>query len=95
MTTYVQTVIDALEEELPNQSETIIGLYALLAMSKGTGTTMEDVHDAWAVWRAYTRPDHPDLIPFDQLTDEVKAYDEKYLIAIQRVSINLGLDKPV
>lgn len=57
-------------------------LYLLLVLVKGTAVTPKDVHDAWAVWRSRTRPDHPDLVPFGELTDEVKEWDKPFADAI-------------
>lgn len=62
--------------------EQLLDLYTLLVLVKGDEVTPEDVHDAWAVARQRTRPEHPDLIPFDGLDKEVQAYDEPYADAI-------------
>ena len=35
-------------------------------------TTLRDVHDAWAIWRHQARPDHPAIVPFDELTPDVQ-----------------------
>jgi hypothetical protein len=43
-------------------------------------------HDAWAVWRNTTRPDHPSLVPFDQLTPDVQELDRTYMDAIHRTA---------
>lgn len=48
--------------------------------------TERDVHDAWAVWRAPTRPDHPALAPFDHLTPDVQALDAPYAEAIRKIA---------
>lgn len=83
---YVDTTITALAAELPDCDFGLLRLYALLVFTCGTETTLEDVHDAWAVWRASTRPDHPALVPFDQLTPDVQALDGKYADAIRKVA---------
>jgi len=79
---YVQPILEALTEALPGCDENLLDLYALLALVKGTKTTLEDVHDAWSVWRALGNPTHKSLIPFDQLTPEVQELDRKYMNAI-------------
>ena len=61
-------------------------IYALLALVRGDETSAEDVHDGWSVWRAETRPDHPSLVPFDQLPPEVQALDDPYVRAIRQVA---------
>jgi hypothetical protein len=79
---YAQAVIDHLDESIPGNDPDLLRLYALLALTKGQQTTLEDVHDAWALWRNTTRPDHPSLVPFDQLDPHVQELDRKYMQAI-------------
>jgi len=83
---YVQGVLSVLSDQLPTCDETLLNLYALLAVTKGTKTSLEDVHNAWSIWRNITQPDHPSLIPFDQLRPEVQELDRKYLNAIHGAS---------
>lgn len=90
-TNYAQDVIDALNRHLPGQDPEIIRNYALLALALGEDTTGRDVHNAWAMWRSHTRPDHPDLVPFDELTPEIQAYDDEYVDAIHEVVLELDL----
>jgi hypothetical protein len=59
-------------------------LYALLVLVKGEATTLRDVHDAGSVWRDRTRPDHPSLIPFEQLSRVVQLLDRPYATAIHK-----------
>lgn len=86
MTTYVQQVINQLSELLPDCDRDLIGGYTVLALSRGTATTMEDVHDAWAVWCARRKPNHPSLIPFSELDEATRELDRKYMEAIHRVA---------
>jgi hypothetical protein len=62
----------------------LLDLYTLLVLVRGRACTLADIHDAWAVARQRTRPEHPDLVPFEQLTGEVQAYDEPYRDAVAR-----------
>lgn len=74
---YVDTTIEALRAGLgPNDGtdEALLRLYALL------------VHDAWALWRSATKPDHADLVRFEQLSDEVVEYDRPYMALIRHVA---------
>lgn len=87
---YVQNTIDDLAERLPDCDQGLLGLYALLAHCRGPATTLEDVHDAWAVWRNTTKPDHQSLIPFVQLEHEVQELDRKYMDAIHAVATQAG-----
>lgn len=83
---YAQEIVDRLDAEIPGNDPDLLRLYALLVMSTGVNTTMENIHDAWALWRIATRPDHPDLVPFDRLTPEVREYDRPYMDAVIRVA---------
>lgn len=81
---YVTDMVRRIDDELPGLDPALAALYALLALAKGTGTTLEDVHDAWAVWTATVRgrPDHPALVPFSELTIDVQELDRKYMTGI-------------
>jgi hypothetical protein len=75
--------------------------YALLALTKGEATTNEDVHNAWVAWASSTKPKHPSLIPYRDLTPEVQALDTPYTEAIRcvaaelrRQGVNLGAGTP-
>lgn len=86
MPNYVQSAVDRLAERLDDCDPELLDLYALLALTTGSGTTLEDVHEAWAIWRNRTNPNHKSLIPFDQLTPEIQEYDRKYMEAIHEVA---------
>lgn len=83
---YITQVTGDLAGRLPDCGPDLLGLYALLVLTTGEGTTLENVHDAWAVWREATRPDHPSLVPFADLAPEVQALDAKYRDAIREVA---------
>lgn len=68
----------------------LLGYYTLLLFTKGGDTTAKDVHNAWAAWRAVTRPDHPDLVPFADLPLNVQALDEPFAEAIFAAAGELG-----
>ncbi len=84
MGSYVDEVRQSLEEQLPGLAadKELHDLYALLAFVKGQAVTLEDVHDAWAIWRSRIAPQHRFLIPFNQLAPEVQELDQKYADAI-------------
>jgi hypothetical protein len=83
---YVNEIRDAVRQELPGIDEDLLDMYSLLVLVKGKETTLEDVHDAWSVWRNLTRPDHKSLIPFSELSEEVQELDRKYTNAIVKVA---------
>lgn len=64
--------------------------YALLALSKGSDVTNEDVHDAWSVWATEFDSDNASLKPFDELSEDVQAEDTIYRDAIREVARSLG-----
>lgn len=80
---YVQRLRAALAPKLPDCDDTLIDLYVLLGlMYSDMGVIASDVHNAWAVWRNKTNPEHPAIVPFEQLSPEVQALDDKYVDAI-------------
>lgn len=83
---YIDALAARLGQILDGCDGELLRLYALLALVKGAEVTEEDVHHAWGAWRAATRPHHPHLIPFDELTPEVQALDTKYAAAIRAVA---------
>lgn len=82
--TYVQDAIDAVNAELPDLDPELARLYALLALTTGITTSLEDVHDAWAVWRDRTDPGHRSIVPFGRLTSETQELDRPYMEGILR-----------
>lgn len=86
---YATEVYQALDRELPGQNAELLRLYSLLVLTEGVNTTLEHVHDAWALWRMFTRPEHVALVPFDQLTPEVQALDQEFVDAIHKVAREL------
>lgn len=83
---YVQEKIDALKERHPTMPDELVDLYVLLAFVKGSDVTLEDVHDAWSVWKNRIRPDHRSLIPFDELTVEIQNLDQRYADSISSIA---------
>ena len=77
-------------QELAEEDEDLIRLYALLALVLGVDTTDMDVHDAWAIWVQSIDPSHPSIRPFMELDPEIKALNEPYTKAIHRVAIAMA-----
>jgi hypothetical protein len=72
------------------EDDRLAAAYALLVLTTGQATTLENVHDAWSAWRAFSdRPDHPDLVPFSWLSDETAEYDRPYRNDIRTVAAEL------
>ena len=93
--TYLDTLADAIYSEVngggsPSESERPLYLaYAVLALSVGERVTWENVHDAWAAWKAATDPSHPAVKPFAELDGAVQAKDAPYADAIRVVARRL------
>lgn len=91
--------IDAIIEKLLKRVQIGVGLqsvYALLVLTKGQETTLEDVHNAWAVslnrtWNKEKHGQHYSMIPFNELKKEVQDKDQKYVDAIHEVAKEMGL----
>lgn len=94
MTNYVSRVSAQLAAALPDCDADLIKLYTLLALTKGTATTLRDVHDAWAVWRNATNPEHRSLVDFDQLDHDVQELDRPYCDAIHAAAPSRGRRRP-
>lgn len=86
MTNYVEQVAEKLRAELPQCDPHLIELYTLLALTKGQRTTAWDIHNAWAVRRNTTQPEHHDLVPYRQLSPEAIAKDQPFVAAVRRAS---------
>lgn len=85
---YLQATAERIRQELPahampDGSEALLLMYAVLARTKGRLTTAEDVHDAWTAWMTLRAEDHESLVPFKDLSPEVRKEDEPFLRAIR------------
>ena len=90
MLNYVDEALELLIAEIPGMPDELLDVYVLLVFVKGTATSLEDVHDAWAIWKNRSIPNHKSLIPFDELTKEVQELDRKYMNAIRKVAAKLN-----
>jgi hypothetical protein len=86
---YVDEIAAWIREEIPatllpdGDTTELFRLYALLALTMGQSVTVEAVHDAWCTWIAKRNPDHPSLVPFDQLEDSARESDLPFAEAIR------------
>lgn len=91
MTSYADAVA-AVNARIPDLEPDLAALYTLLVLVKGEDTMLRDVHDAWSLWRVGTVPDHPYLVPFDDLSTDVQMLDVPFRDAIREVSEELHRD---
>lgn len=93
---YIEHVASRIQFELTadhlpaENSDRLLRLYALLALSVGTECTLENVHDAWSIWMTEVDPSHESLVPFSELDPATQAEDLPYVEAIRRVSMRLS-----
>lgn len=86
---YIDEVAGAIRRQVPVEQfpnaegvDDLFRLYGLLALTKGTETTAEDVHDAWAVWMVQRGEAHRSVRPFAQLDGETQDEDRPFVEAI-------------
>lgn len=82
---YIQKVQDILAKKMDVEKD-LLDLYTLIVFLKGERATMQDIHDAWSIWRNNTKPDHKSLIPFYKLEREIRELDREYTDAIQETA---------
>jgi hypothetical protein len=86
--TYIAAARAALAARIPDLDPALLDLYTLLALVKGPAVSPVDVHDAWAIWCSRSRPDHPSLIPYPQLSPAVQALDQPFADAITAAALD-------
>jgi hypothetical protein len=90
--TYLSDVADEIRRELPHElvpeagAEELMLLYAVLCLSLGSSVTAASVHDAWTAWMIARGEEHSSMVPFEELSPDVKAEDEPFAEAIRRVA---------
>lgn len=82
---YIEEVRQLLSKEI-KVNNSLLNLYSLLVLVKGEETTLEDVHNAWALDKNRTFPEHRSLIPFYKLPYEIQIKDYPYVEAIKNVA---------
>lgn len=87
---YIDGITSRLAARLDDCPPDLLRFYALLVLIQGHCTSLEDVHDGWACWRASTKPGHADLVPFGDLSPEVQELDRKYMDAIHQVAAEMA-----
>lgn len=95
---YLDELASAVRESLPakvdvpEDSDRLFLLYALLVRTCGPRTSARDVHDAWSVWMSDRDPGHESLVPFEDLSPEVQSEDLPFLQAIHDVAVRRNSD---
>jgi hypothetical protein len=95
--TYLDDLAAEIRSEVPDavrldeDTTDLYLIYAVLLLAKGDGATREDVHNAWAAWKAIRREDHESVRPFDELSDATKDEDSPFVTAIRQVAKRHGM----
>ena len=96
MKTYIDEIVEKVDNELHIKNKELTRLYALLVLTKKDTITLKDVHDAWSMSMNF-RPktdrcfghEHNSLVPFEKLTKEVQDKDEKYVRKLNMIAKEL------
>jgi len=72
--------------DVPNDTQRLFVLYAVLLRVKGEAAELSDVHDAWSAWMLQVDPDHESIKPFDELDNPTRDEDRPFLAAIRRAA---------
>ena len=79
---------------LPDEPvEDLLLSYAVLALALGETVTTQDVHDAWVAWMLSHDPEHPSLVPFDELDPSTAHQDSQFVSAIRTVAQREGMNR--
>lgn len=75
------------EDKMPDDdADDLLRLYAVLLQAKGTTVTESDIHDAWSAWMSKHDVDHPSLVPYENLSEDVREEDRTFTTAIRRAA---------
>lgn len=97
---YVDRIAAEIEHQLApadrpsHRAGDLYRLYALLVLTTGKQTSLENVHDAWSTWMADQDPRHQSLIPFCDLRPEQQEQDRPYLEAVLCVAEQISQRPP-
>lgn len=90
MNNYLQQEAECIKQALsagtsvPENSDSLFIMYAVLMRAKGVDVTASDVHDAWSAWMMQQDPEHEAIRPYEELDQETKDLDEPFLLAIKK-----------
>jgi len=93
MTTYIEEIATRVKNvwapqcALTEGDRTIYLIFAILALTKGTDTTKEDVHHALDAWNVLIDPEFKGVVPFDEMPAYIQNSAQPFVDAIHKVSI--------
>jgi hypothetical protein len=78
-------------EALPSgDTDELFLIYAVLALAKGLDVEARDIHNAWAAWMSTKDPHHESIVPYDDLSPDVRREDDAYVAAVRSVARRLA-----
>ena len=94
MKTYIDEIIERVQQETGLKSKETIKMYALLVLTKGTQITLSDIHDGWSMAMNFKESnppycyghEHKSIVPFKELSIETQEKDRKYLDALLKIA---------
>jgi hypothetical protein len=95
---YIKRIARQIRDSVPSvdlpdaDTDALFAIYAVLALSLGPAVSPAAVHDAWSAWMSARDPDHPSIVPFEDLDTSTASDDDPYVAAIRRVADDLGIE---
>jgi hypothetical protein len=92
---YIADIADDIQAAVPPKSlpagdtDELFLIYALLALAKGVDVEARDIHNAWAAWMSTKDPHHESIVPYEDLSPDVRREDDPYLAAVRSVARRL------
>jgi hypothetical protein len=71
-------------------ADELLRIYAVLLRAKGRSASASDVHDAWAAWMADRDENHESLVPYMELSQDVREQDLVFVAAIRAAFDEMG-----
>lgn len=88
---YIKQLADKIYQQIPpevlpdsDRIDELMLIYAVLASAKGVAVVNEDIHNAWAAWMSFDKPEHQSIVPYTDLAPDVQAQDTPFTEAIRR-----------
>lgn len=75
------------EVSIPDDSDMLFLMYAVLGRAKGVRVTPEDIHDAWVAWMEASGKEHDAMKPFDELDRDTRVQDLPFVIAVKNAFV--------
>ncbi len=75
------------ENRLPDgDADDLFRLYAILLRAKGTSVAESDIHDAWSAWMSRRDGEHASLVPYEDLSEDVREEDRIFATAVRNAA---------